>query len=79
MFRFWRNPFRLASSRGAQPPDDGQNCGMFVRLANGKRVEIPGAEYVMTVEGGRVSFLNKNRKVLREFRWGEVVAHGRKR
>ena len=49
---------------------------MFVRLANGKRIEIPDAEYAMP-EGGRVLFLDKNRKVLQEFPWGDVVAHGR--
>jgi len=52
---------------------------MFVRLANGKRVEIPGAEYVLVKEGGVVSFLDANRQVLREFPWVDVVAHGRKR
>ena len=52
---------------------------MFVRLVGGKRVEIPGAEYVVPREGGRTAFLDKDRQVLREFAWGDVVAYGRKK
>lgn len=50
---------------------------MFVRLASGKRVEVPDAVYVQSLEGGRVLFLDETRQVLREFSWMDVVAHGR--
>ena len=49
---------------------------MFVRLTNGKRVEIPGAEYVISKDGGRVLFLDKDRQALREFPWVDIVAYG---
>ena len=83
MSRSWRNRFASAFFKGAQGRDAVQQrarrpkAGMFVRLANGKRVEIPAAEYVQSLEGGRVLFLDENREVLREFSWIDVVAHGR--
>jgi len=49
---------------------------MFVRLANGKRAEIPDAAYVQSLEGGRVLFLDEKRQVVREFSWVDVVAYG---
>ena len=79
----WRNPFVRASPKESQPHNVGhqqgreRHRGMFVRLANGKRVEIPGAEYVQSMEGGKVLFLDENRQVLRELPWVDVVAHGR--
>jgi hypothetical protein len=84
LFSWWPKPLRRVSSKEAQAQHGGeqqarrQEGGMFVRLANGKRIEIPDAEYAMP-EGGRVLFLDKNRKVLQEFPWGDVVAHGRKK
>jgi hypothetical protein len=78
--RLWRNPFRSASSTEPQSTAAGrrgQQSGMFVRLAGGRRIEIPDAAYVMPADG-RVVFLDDDRKVVQEFPWGDVVAYGKK-
>jgi len=84
LLRLWRNLFRHPSEAthvGNPGHQDGRRGtpGMFVRLIDGSRVEVPDAEYAMTVEGGRVVFLDGNRQVLREFPWVDVVAYGRRR
>jgi hypothetical protein len=79
LLRLLRTLFGGSSSKDAeaQSTRENQRSGMFVRLANGRRIEIAGAEYVIAEEGGRVLFLDRDREVLREFPWGDVVAHGR--
>jgi hypothetical protein len=85
MLSLWRTLLRRRSPEGGEKhrvllaQGGGVGSAMFVRFTNGTRLEIPGAEYVFSRADGRVVFLDKDRNTLREFPWGDVVAHGRKK
>jgi hypothetical protein len=84
MFKRLRNAHQTSKAENSSSAETGgavtkDGPRMFVRTAGSGRIEIAGAEYAVVRNGGVVAFLDKDRQVLREFPWSEVIAYGHER